>query len=130
MESGTAHLLQHVGLHLEASTVAWCPVNGLLAVGGRISNDLACVHLIHVHCASRKVSLYVPLQGRASCVLEPQVVWSSPTLGVVLLLYADVTNEQARHLNTALRVLQAPQMVLQACPGLQQAPDVCYSQPR
>lgn len=47
-----------------ASTVAWCPVNGLLAVGARQHAKLACVHLINPHCMEQKVTLAVPLQGK------------------------------------------------------------------
>lgn len=47
-----------------ASTVAWCPVNGLLAVGARQHAKLACVHLISPHCLENRVTLAIPLQGR------------------------------------------------------------------
>jgi hypothetical protein len=57
------HLLADVGLGAGATCVAWCPVNGIVAVGSRLRHDLACVHLLNVHCVSRKVTLYVPLQG-------------------------------------------------------------------
>ena len=57
------HLLADTGLGSGAKCVAWCPVNGIVAVGSRVRQDLACVHLLNVHCVSRKVTLYVPLQG-------------------------------------------------------------------
>jgi hypothetical protein len=47
-----------------ASTVAWCPVNGLLAVGARQHTKLACIHLINPHCVEHKVTLAVPLHGK------------------------------------------------------------------
>lgn len=48
-----------------ASTVAWCPVNGLLAVGARRHAKMACVHILSPHCVEHKVTLAVPLQGKA-----------------------------------------------------------------
>lgn len=65
MTGRSAELLGYVGLEGEASTAAWCSVNGLIAVGARISPYIACVYLINVHCPTRKVSLHVPLEGEA-----------------------------------------------------------------
>lgn len=63
-----AELLADVLLGTSSATgptpVAWCPVNGLLAVGARQHAKLACVHLISPYCVEHKVSLAVPLQGK------------------------------------------------------------------
>jgi hypothetical protein len=46
------------------TAVAWCPVNGLLAIGDRQQHaSLARVHLISPHCPENRVTLAVPLQG-------------------------------------------------------------------
>ncbi|KAF6265598.1 hypothetical protein COO60DRAFT_863753 [Scenedesmus sp. NREL 46B-D3] len=77
------HLLADVGLGSGARSVAWCPVNGIVAVGSRVRKDLACVHLLNVHCVSRKVTLYVPLQGPADDLVT--VAWSPAGCRRVLL---------------------------------------------
>jgi hypothetical protein len=60
-----------------ASAVAWCPVNGLLAVGGRQHANLACVYVLSPYCLEHKVSLAVPLQGEPlSCVARYAVASS------------------------------------------------------
>lgn len=56
-------VLADIGVGSSASCVAWCPVNGMVAVGARVSADLACVHLLSVQWVTSKVTLYVPLQG-------------------------------------------------------------------
>jgi coenzyme F420-reducing hydrogenase gamma subunit len=69
------HLLADVGLGAGARCVAWCPVNGIVAVGCRVRHDLACVHLLNVHCVSRKVTLYVPLQGEQRDTTAPRFLY-------------------------------------------------------
>lgn len=63
-------LLADVWLGSGANCVAWCPINGIVAVGARMRPDLACVHLLNVHCVSRKVTLCVPLQGETEVALN------------------------------------------------------------
>lgn len=62
--SESAELLAEVQLGAgAASTVAWCPVNGLLAVGARLQASMACVYLMSPHCFEHRVTLAVPLEG-------------------------------------------------------------------
>lgn len=72
------------------TTVAWCPVNGLLAVGDRQHASLARVHLISPSCPQHKVTLVVPLQGgRAglrSRYSSTFLLGPSPHASVLLLL--------------------------------------------
>ncbi|KAF8063799.1 VPS2.1 [Scenedesmus sp. PABB004] len=77
-------LLADVGLgRCAASCAAWCPVNGIVAVGSHTGPGEACVHLLSVHCPSRKVVLRVPLAGPDDELVV--VAWSPPGCRRVLL---------------------------------------------
>lgn len=116
MTERTAELLGQVGLEGEASTVAWCPVNGVVAVGSRVSPYHACIYLVNVHCPSRKVSLHVPLQGKPPTL---QLAHMPPCeLDISGLFWGCMAT---------CWLLQAHQMPSLRYAGPQQAPGVCCS---